>query len=357
MHEDIPKILVTFRIGGENGGPYISHKRIMESNLSEKYNIQPLMLPNPRQMRKPATFFKVVKQIKNAKPALVHLAGLQMEGFLVMLACRLARVKTVVAVHGSSTEALGFGKIAQFIFKLMETYTIRKATAVYGVSDYVSSWQVCRHAKKHCGTVYNIVDYANDTVRESKLREELGISIGDIVITSTGRITKDKGFDILWETIKRFKDFENVKFVIAGDGAYREQWLTEIEQEGLQDRVFLLGYRKDIDNILSGSDIFVICTKHETLCISLLEAAAKALPLVASDVGGIPEIIDDGVNGYLVPVGDVCGFQSALSKLINEGALRKTMGEKAKKKTETVFQQDKIIKRLDEIYKSVLEAK
>lgn len=357
MSDSRPKILLTFRIGGENGGPYISHKRIMESSLSKKYDFEPLMLENPRKLRNPKIFFKTVKQIKQAMPALVHLAGLQSEGFLIMFACRMAGVKTVVAVHGSSTEAIGYGKIANLIFRFIEKYTVNKADAVYGVSDYVSSWKVCKCAKHYCGTIYNIADFEKTEYTQPYVRKELGISNDDIVIVSTGRITKDKGFDILWEIIKQLKEIPNIKFVIAGDGNYKEEWLSEIKQQGFDNKVFLLGYRNDIDNILKESNIFIICTKHETLCISLLEAGINSLPLIASDVGGIPEIIEDGKNGFLIPVGDEEGFKEKLLKLISEGELRKEIGEAARNYIKDKFEERKIVAKLDNVYRKVIGEK
>lgn len=353
MTVDRPKILLTFRKGGENGGPYVSHKRIMESRLSERYDFRPFMLENPRRMRDPRVFFKTVKQIKSEKPAAVHLAGLQSEGFLTMLACRMAGVKTVLAVHGSSTEALGFSKLARSIFKLMETYTVKKADLCYGVSDYVSGWNILKKAKHNFGTIYNIADItAADG--ESTLRDELSIGGDDIVITSTGRIIKDKGFDVLAEVILKLTGvYDNIKFVIAGDGAYREELARLVEENGLSGRVFLLGYRSDIDNILAASDIFVICTKHETLCISLLEAAAHKLPSVATRVGGIPEILD-GDCGYLVENLDVQGFCTALSELIEDAALREQLGRKAAEKIENKFSTESILARLDKAYQTVI---
>jgi len=302
MSENKPKILVTFREDGKNGGPYISHKRIVESRLSEKYDFIPFFIPNPRRLRSPKVFFEIVRKIKSAKPDIVHMAGLQTEGFLMMLIAKLARIKTVVAVHGSSTEALGFNWLSNFIFKCMESFTVRNATVVYGVSDYVSSWKICKKAKNYCGTVYNIADLTEKHSKNQDIRKELGIDDTDMIVASTGRITKDKGFDILLQVAKELKDFENVKFVIAGDGIYKQEMQTEIEKEKLSNKVYLLGYRKDIGNILDGSDIFVICTKHETLCISLLEAGNHSLPLIASNVGGIPEIIENCKNGFLVKV-------------------------------------------------------
>jgi len=173
MSENKPKILVTFREDGKNGGPYISHKRIVESRLSEKYDFIPFFIPNPRRLRSPKVFFEIVRKIKSAKPDIVHMAGLQTEGFLMMLIAKLARIKTVVAVHGSSTEALGFNWLSNFIFKCMESFTVRNATVVYGVSDYVSSWKICKKAKNYCGTVYNIADLTEKHSKNQDIRKEL----------------------------------------------------------------------------------------------------------------------------------------------------------------------------------------
>lgn len=349
-----PKILVTFREDGKNGGPYISHKRIIESSLSEKYNFEPLMLKNPRQLRKPMNFFKTVREIKNAKPDFVYLAGLQMEGFLVTLACKIARVKCIAVVHGSSNEAIGFGKISRLIFKYIELFTVHNATAVHGVSDFVSSWDICKKSKYYYGTIYNIADFSKTNSQRNQLKKELGIAKEDIVVTSTGRIIKDKGFDVLCEVANQFKDNKKIKFVVAGDGNYKNEWQSKIESEGMQNQVFLLGYREDIDNILSDSDIFIICTKHETLCNSLLEAATHSLPLVASNVGGIPEIIDNGDNGFLVEAGNVEGFATALRELIEDEKLRTEMGKSAKQKVNNKFSEDVLTKRYDELYEYVL---
>ncbi len=352
-----PKVLLTFRIGCENSGPYTSHTRIMQSRLCEKYNFEPLMLPNPRKLRRPNMFFKTVRYIKKAKPAFVHLTGLQMEGFLVMLACRIAGVKTVVAARGSSTEAIGFGRFAQFIFRTIEKFTVKNATAVYGVSNYVSSWDVFKKAKFYYGTIYNMVKSGCIEREKLHIRESLGIHKDDIVITSTGRINKDKGFDTLCETVKQLKDIPNIKFIIAGTGNYKDQWFEEVKQAGMENRVFFLGYTNNVDVLLEESDIFIICTKHETLCNALLEAAAHSLPMVASNVGGIPEIIDDGKNGFLVPVGNVEEFKNAIITLINDFELRVNMGKEAKNKIDSNFSENAITAKLDELYNYVLGAK
>ena len=107
--------------------------------------------------------------------------------------------------------------------------------------------------------------------------------------------------------------------------------------------------------LIKDCDVFIICTKHETLCISLLEAAAVGLPLIATDVGGIPEIITSGENGILVKNGDICGFKNGIEQLASDPVLRVQMGTKAKESVLDKFSPARIEKKLDELYSKVLE--
>lgn len=350
-----PKILIALRENGQNGGPYVSHKRIMENEyLKERYSFEILWFPRARRFLNPFFFVRYVRRIRRARPALVQIAGLQLEGFFPMLACRFARVKTVLAVHGSISEALNVGRFAKWRSRLFENYTLRKASAAYGVSDYVSNWKICKKNKRFFGTIYNLSGDAKPTDAPSTIREELGIPRDATLIVSTGRIIRDKGFDTLSAVARRFRDRPEVKFVIAGEGAYREEFAREVKAAGQEKQVYLLGYRSDVGNLLAGSDIFLICTRHETLCISILEAALAGLPVVASKVGGIPEIVDEN-TGVLVDPSDEDGFVSALERLIDSKDLRLQMGAAGREKIEGKFDNKKIEKQIDDLYRSVVD--
>lgn len=354
MDNKKPKILIALKENGQNGGPYISHLRIMNDEyLKNKYDFEALTIPRVRKLFNPIGFFGFVKRIKGSKADIVHIAGLQLDGFILMLACKKAKMKTVLAVHGSSSEAIGINKARRAINGWLENYTIRKASIVYGVSDYVSSWKMCNRYGNYFGTIYNLTDFS-PVENCSSIRSELGISNKDIVVVSTGRIIKDKGFDILNSVILKFKDSENIKFIIAGDGQYRSEFQKSIFENGMEKQVFLLGYRSDIGNILKGSDIFVICTKHETLCISLLEAASFSLPMIASNVGGIPEIIDEKC-GYLVEAGNVDGFYNAIKELSCDIKKREDFGANASSKIIAKFGHDTIVEKIDRVYQIVLK--
>lgn len=352
-----PKVLITFRKGGENGGPFVSHKRIMESSLKEHYEFIPLMLPAPKAILTFKGIRQLKKQIKNCNPDILHFAGLQLEGFSVLFVAKLAGVKkTLCAIHGSSADAICFRGLKRKIMILLENWTLKHSAACYGVSEFVSKWgRVKKYAKNSHGYIYNM--RANEDLNFNSrinMRNEFGIADDEIVVVSTGRIVKDKGFEILLNIILSNSNWDKVRFLIVGDGAYLSEMKDKINQNGLSDKVIFTGFRNDIMYLLSGCDIFVICTLHETLCNSVIEASDAGLPVVATRTGGIPEIVKDKETGYLIEPNDVNGFKLAILSLIKDNNLRKSMGDAGRVLIREVFNENKTVKSLADIYNKLL---
>ena len=357
-----PTVMISLREGGENGGPFRSHQRIIESSLSDIYNFVPLCVPKGRLGLFNIRVIKnLVGQMKSTKPDIVHFAGLQLEGFHVILACKFAGIKnTIIAIHGSSLEALNICTQKRVILNICEIITLRLSDYSYGVSKYVCSWKRVEKYSKNCfGHVYNISEFVetqNNYNAYKSFKDEISADDNDILIVSTGRITIDKGFEIIKDVIK-IGDFDsNVKFIIVGEGAYRKQMMNELSDNISCEQVVFTGFRDDIDHILSECDIFLMCSLHETLCISVLEAGLHGLPSIVTDVGGLPEIIDDGCNGFLVNAGDTTGFINALEILINNEDIRKAQSINAKKNIELNFSEKEITSKLDYVYSAILDS-
>lgn len=352
-----PRIMIALE-ASRRGGPYVNHQRIMDSRLGEKYDFVPLYIPRIRRLLSPVGMYRFVRYIRLNKPDIVHCPGLEMGGFLSVLAARLAGVKNILlAVHGSGNEAIWVPKWwSKRVENLLEILTLRMVTICYGVSSYVVNWpNIRRYAPKCYGIIYDMPappDLSCDC--SASIRSELGLSESDTVVVSTGRITREKGYEVLCNAMIEMDRREGVRFVIVGDGEYLETMKEKVKQHHLEECVLFLGHRSDIGRILSGSDIFVMCTLHETLCTSIIEAGQHGLPSVASDVGGIPEIITDGRNGILVPVGNSDAVVNALDELIDHKCLRKEMGGNARKVVEERFSIDNMLSRLDDIYSSML---
>lgn len=358
MENSKPKIMITFNEDGENGGPFISHTRIVESSLKEDYEFIPLIIPKGRRgLFNPKLQKQLIRQIKAAKPDIVQFTGLALDGFHTLLACRLAGIKnTLLVIHGSSREAVEFLGLKRKITLLLENWTLRKSAFCYGVSNYVANWDcVKKYAKNSFGYIYNfpMVQMATGAERAS-VRKQYGIGEEDVLIVSTGRITKEKGFADLADVILRFKDRPNVKFMVVGNGDYLETMQKRLQEQTDSGQVILTGYQKDVYKYLLAADIFTILTWHETLCNSVVEASGMGLPVVATRVGGIPEIVEDSHSGFLVENRNVDEAYKRLLQLVEDSAQRQTFGQHGRERIKSVFAVDGIVQQIDEVYKRIL---
>lgn len=362
-NEKKPKVMITFREGGENGGPYNSHKRIMESALREKYEFIPIYIPKGHHGVYKRSVIKTMSDaIKDCKPDIVHFTGLELVGWYVMLAAKKAGVKnTVMVIRGSTSEAIEFNKnkLKKITIDIIEKLTLKNTKYIYGVSEYIGTWErVKKYAKgKYFGHIYNLPAPGEIVYRSERgsIRKEFGIADDEVLIVSTGRVTAEKGFDTLKDVIIKGNWRSKVKFLIAGEGNYLDKMKEEIDKAGLSERVIFAGYRSDVNDILRDSDIFVICTKHETLCNSVIEAANNSLPVVASAVGGIPEIVDNEHSGYLVDKDDVKGFIDRIRLLTDNKQMRTDMGKEGNRIIKSKFCVSDITDKIDALYQKVLE--
>lgn len=350
-----PKIMISFQGGGENGGPYVSHQRICES-LQDSYDFAPLMIPQGRiGLFNPMLQRNLVNQIQAYNPDIIHIHGLQLAGYQLVCAAKKAKKPVVLAVHGSSSESICISNWKKRILVFCERNTLRRADVTYCVSDYVRNWPlVKKYAKNLFGTIYNLPHKTKSSECTGAIRKELGIAADDVVIVSTGRITREKGFDVLCDVILQWRPQQTIKFIIAGEGEYLSIFRQRIDENSLQNQVFLLGYRSDISSILKESNIFVICTLHETLCNSILEAFQESIPVVATNVGGVPEIVTDWVNGFLVEAGNANMVAARLKQLSEDHTLCLKMGETARMKMDEVFSPDIILHKIQKVYEEIL---
>lgn len=357
-NKDKPTIVLSFQKEGKNGGPYLSHTRIMESGLKEKYNFVPLYIPRSREALKPAVFRSLVEEIKAAQADIFQFTGLQLDGYISYRLGNAAGVTTICAIRGSTDEAVTVNPILRRITDYCEKRTLRGADACYAVSEYVASWEKTKkYANNLFGYIYNFYDFKSKLEARDdrkRIRQELCLKSDDVVIVSTGRITLEKGFGTIKDIILNGKPWGKTKFVIVGDGNYKNQFEKEIQDKGLCNYVLFLGYRSDVDSILNASDIYLSCTWHETFGNSIIEGSYHKLPVIASCVGGVPEIVEDGLSGYLVDYKDIETFIEKIKMLVDDASLRGSMGENGLKYVMDKFDPQSIEARLDGLYQSVL---
>lgn len=344
---------------GKGGGPYTSTMNIVNSTLKNSYNYQLFTYRTELgRFISIKRIIDIVYQLKKIKPDIVHFTGLQLSGFHIAIACRILKIrKTIVVIHGSSTEALYISNLKRKILFIIEAMTLALSFTFYGVSKYSSKLPVTRFfAEKSSGFIYNLTHASQQTRRRILTRKEIGFSNDDILVATAARITKDKGYHILVQSIKLLKTYPKIKFLIIGSGDYLQTMKIELSEQENMRQVTFLGYRDDVQDLLQICDIFTLPTLHETLSMALLEASYCSLPLIASDVGGVPEIISNGINGLLVPPANPIALSEAIRILSEDKDLRIQMGKKAKENIDFNFSEKSIITRIDDLYQSLLRS-
>jgi glycosyltransferase involved in cell wall biosynthesis len=163
------------------------------------------------------------------------------------------------------------------------------------------------------------------------IRREFAISENDIIIGFIGRLVPAKGLEYLIDAFLHLeKEQKNIKLFITGEGSILDNLKGRSQRDSINKRIIFTGKRYDIPDILSGIDIFVMPSLAEGLPNSLLEAMAMGKPIIATSVGGIPEVIKNEINGILVSPRDLEGLVTAIKKLIANKNYASEIGKRAR---------------------------
>jgi glycosyltransferase involved in cell wall biosynthesis len=175
------------------------------------------------------------------------------------------------------------------------------------------------------------------------------------LIGAAGRLVALKGFIHLIRAVPVLRrSFPQVRLQIAGDGPELRSLQAEAARCAVQDCVEFLGWRPNLAQLFSSWQVFALPSLEEGFGISALEAMAAGLPVVASRVGGIPELVLDGITGCLVPAGDPAAIAAALSGLLADPQRRREMGRKGRERVKTKFSVAHMADSVSEIYDRLL---
>jgi glycosyltransferase involved in cell wall biosynthesis len=276
-------------------------------------------------------------------------------GILGRWAARLAGVKMIIhTVHGWGFNDHQRSWVRSFFVRL-ERAAARITTRLIVVSSRDK-----RYGLEHrIGTAsqYVLVPYGIDPeafhpeASPGSLRRELGISDAALVVGSISCLKEQKApQDFLALASAVASRVSGVKFLVAGDGALRPEVEKLRGDLGLGADVFLLGWRRDIPRFLKAIDVFVLTSKWEGLPISVLEAMASFRPVVVTDTGGVLDLIKEGENGCLVPVGDVPGMARKVVDLLLDREARCRLGEAGRERLRTWPCVAEMARRVNSVY-------
>lgn len=208
--------------------------------------------------------------------------------------------------------------------------------------------------KENIKLIYTGIDINNWDKSNYDFREKYKIAYDEILITSTARFSPEKGHEFLIKTIPmilKMSDNKNLKFVFIGDGPILQDMKNLANKLKISRYILFLGYQKDIKSILNASDIYVLCSETEAFGISILEAMASNLPVIATDSGGVSEIIPPNSDyGVLINYGDTTSLRDSLVSLIDDSMFRTQLGNNGFNLVKEKFNLDKTITETFKLY-------
>jgi glycosyltransferase involved in cell wall biosynthesis len=192
----------------------------------------------------------------------------------------------------------------------------------------------------------------------ARIRRELGVGPGDPVVGSVGHLRREKAYEVLVEAAALLRDRGlRPAVLIAGEGPERGRLEELISARALGDSVRLLGARSDVPDLLAALDVAVCCSDFEGGPLSVMEYMEAGLPVVASDVGGLPELVVDGESGILVAPRDPEALAAALAELLGDAGERGRMGERGRRMRRERWSLEAWIARIEALYLELLSGR
>ena len=202
-------------------------------------------------------------------------------------------------------------------------------------------------------TIYNGVQGAAEPGAGARVRAELGLDERDLVVVTVSKLRPEKAHHVALAAASQLRErFPRLRLVVVGDGDERPA--LERQAAALGDTVRFAGYRADVMGVLDAADVLVHPSRADAFPTTLLEAMAAGVPVVATGIGGIPEIVEDGATGALVAAPPRPeAFATALAPLLESAALRERMGAAGRERFERHFTAGRWVARLRELYREV----
>lgn len=271
-----------------------------------------------------------------------------------------ARPLLVNTAHNLGSLALA-NPVARAVFRVYDWLLLGRATdAVIVVSERVRA-QVLALRLIRPDRVTAIPNgialhrFAARSERAGTVRAAFGIGEDQVLVVCVARLVWFKGLDTLIAAFAAVAPrCPKAHLLIVGEGPLAEDLAAQSRDLGLSQRITFAGLRNDVPDILAASDIFVLSSVSEGMPISILEAMASGLPTVATDVGGVRELVAEGETGFVVPARDAPAFAAPLERLCQDKALRKTQGAAARARAQAEFGGAAMAKRTEAVYAKAL---
>ena len=299
---------------------------------------------------------RLMKDVRKLRFDIVHTYGWYPNVFAIP-ASRLARWPVIVASIRDAGAYMTPAKVQALKF------VCRLANCVLANSTAGRDWLVSQGVREQkIELIRNGIIVPPRLERgASRMRSEFGIPDGIPVCACIGRLVSGKGIDFYLKAARVLRDRgRDVRFLMIGAHSseikhYQSEMENLVRDLNIEPQVIFTGQREDVPLILSEVDVVVHPSLTEGLSNVILEAMSAAVPVVATKVGGNPELVEDGQTGFLVPVGDPVGIADAISRLLDQPEMARAFGKRARQRVVEEFAVERMVAKIEELYCRLLE--
>ncbi len=299
-------------------------------------------------------FFKLYNVFRREKFDIVHTHTAK-AGALGRLAAKLSGVPKIVHTpHGHNFYGY-FGPVLTRIIVIIERFLAKFTDKIIALTELEKNdlMKFGIAGEDKAVLIYQGLELDIPKADKNAIKISFNIDIDDYAVGMIGRLEPVKGPEyFIKAAIEVSREFKNVKFLLVG--SLRLKLEKQVKDSGLADKFIFTGWREDVPDILSMLDIMVLPSLNEAVGIVLVQAQYLGVPVVATTVGGIPEVVKDNETGILVLASDVQGIAEGIKELLRDTAKRITMGQAGKTWVSGRFRAEEMIRKTSELYKELI---
>jgi glycosyltransferase involved in cell wall biosynthesis len=343
-------LLVVGSEGPEEGNYLALHGRAVEPLVT-----LPTLGREVRGARDLLTLGQLVQLFRRVRPHVVHTHTAK-AGALGRIAARLTHVPVVVHTYHGHVFHGYFRPTTTRVFlrieRVLARWTDRLVTVSEAVRQELLGLRVGRPDQFQVIPLgLDLEPFLAGELERGKLRAELGVGPEVPLVGIVARLVPIKAHEVFLEAAAILaRTLPAARFVVVGDGERRQELERVVDELALRERVRFLGWRRDLARVYADLDVVALTSRNEGLPVSLIEAMAAARPVVAMRVGGVPDLVEDGITGHLVSPGDATALAHALQGLLSDAERRRGMGLAGRKRVEPAFGSARLLADVDRLY-------
>lgn len=318
-------------------------------------------MPNP--IYDPWALWDMIRLMRDERFDIVHTHANKV-GIMARIAAKISGIPIIIqGVHGWSFQYTLIPKAVNYIFLLMEKFASRFTDHFVTVSEVLVRDGLRHNLGK--ADQYSVVRSGMELKRfleveidETSFRRSLGIPASRLIVGTVMLFYRRKSPEsIVRIAPKILEAVPDTHFLLVGDGDMMPTVKALVEEMDLEDCVTLTGLRNDPEKLMALMDVFVHPALVEILPRVIIQAQATGTPVVSTELGGIPEVINDRVNGFLVPAGDLDALTESIIELLKDPALRTKIGRAAQASTSSAFTVEAMVSSIEQLYDDLIESR